>query len=536
MSNNERKIIFHGIINVIENKLEILTSRPIISLILIGIFGLLLRLMIFEPEIPIRQDANAYFWYAIDMKMLQNFPPSGHTNDGWPMVLSIFFSFFNYNNYIDLTALQRVVTIGFSIATIIPFYFLCRKFFNSTYSLVGIAIFTFEPHIVQNSTLGLTEPLYIFLIVLSCLLLLSNNQKLFFSSFVITGLATIVRAEAALFLFIFLIVLTIRNGKNKKTVKKVCVALIAFSLIFLPMMYVKTETSGNPSTALYIAEFSVASAINPEERGVNFSSLVKGVETLVKKLGQSMIPYFAMFVPFGIILAFQKRDKNNILILLTLGIYTLVSIRMFMAVQDLRLFLILMPFFSIFSIYTIQYISEKIDLKQIFLILILASLLLLSWFFLYSTINLEYEKEAVDFANYIVKNVPVSNNYYPESGYVYGVWASSELEFPIFSTSVDYSGPKLLDYYENSFRYLKEENSSVEEYVLAARTQGLTHLIVDGNDNAEYFNDVYFNDKNYPYLIKEFDSIKENYKHFHVKVYQINYNIFDNFINMEKTN
>jgi len=90
--NNKENSIYPTIINKVENKLGFFTNRPIISLIIIGIIALSLRIMILELELPIKQDANAYFWYAMDMSVLKSIPPSGHTNDGWPMILSIFFS------------------------------------------------------------------------------------------------------------------------------------------------------------------------------------------------------------------------------------------------------------------------------------------------------------------------------------------------------------------------------------------------------------------------------------------------------------
>ena len=96
--------------------------------------------------------------------------------------LSIFFSIANYNNYLDFAILQRVITIIFSIATIIPLYLLCRKFFEPTYSLVAVSLFAFEPHIVQNSILGLSEPVYIFLAMWAFALILNNNQKLVFEN------------------------------------------------------------------------------------------------------------------------------------------------------------------------------------------------------------------------------------------------------------------------------------------------------------------------------------------------------------------
>ena len=159
----------------------------------------------------------------------------------------------------------------------------------------------------------------------------------------------------------------------------------------------------------------------------------------------------------------------------------------------------------------------------------IGSILLLSWFFLYSNTEYDYEKEVIRFANYMVSNVKVSNNFYPESGYIYGVWASSNLKFPILSSDAKYIGPELLDYVKGTnYVYLVQSANSVEEYIELARDQNLSHLVIDNNEKRQsYFKDVFYHEEKYPYLIKEFDSFKEGYRYYNVKVFKIDYEYFD---------
>ncbi len=241
-----------------------------------------------------------------------------------------------------------------------------------------------------------------------------------------------------------------------------------------------------------------------------------------------MIPYFALFVPFGLVLVLRDENKNKFLVIISLLIYLIALVRMLSVVSDLRLMLILYPLFVILSLYTIQHLTQKLELKKIFLVLIVGGCLVLSIYFLYSDNNSEYEKEAIIFASYMVDNVDVSNNFYPESGFVYGAWVSSNLKFPSLSYSVKYNGPELLDYVKNSYDYLEEEAESVEEYIILSREQGITHLVVDGTDKrSSYFNDLFYNEEKYPYLTKEFDSTEHGYKQYKVKVFKINYSDFD---------
>jgi hypothetical protein len=537
------RIMSYSLIYKIEEKINFFTDKPMISLFIIGIASLAIRLLFFEPEIPIRQDANAYFEYAMDMSILHYFPYSAHANDGWPMFLSIFFGIFNFDNYQDFATLQRIVSIVISTLTIIPIYFLCRRFFDKSFAIVGASLFAFEPHLIQNSLLGITEPLYLFLTVISLTLFLSKNQKLFYSSFIITALATSVRAEGIVILIILLITFFINNRKEKKKIRKIFLILVIFSLVFVPMMIIKIQiSSGIPdcsncifdssSPLNHIASFSYGSVTDPEKNGVNSSNLLKGVETMIKRLAQSMIPYFAFFVPFGIVLLFKNQNKQNNLIVISLLIYSLVAVRMFFVVGDLRMIFFLYPLFIILSLQTIRHIGSNFEFKRIFLIGIMGSILLLSWFFLYSNVEYDYDKEVILFADYMVSNVKVSNNFYPESGYVYGVWASSSLKYPVLTSDAEYTGPQLLDYVKGTnYVYLIQSANSVEKYIELARDQNLSHLVIDNNEKRSlYFKDVFYHEENYPYLIKEFDSIKEGYSYYNVKVFKIDYEYFDSIL------
>ena len=72
------------------------------------------------------------------------------------------------------------MSASLSVLTIIPVYLLCKKFVKNEYALLGAGIFVLEPRIIQNSLLGITEPLYIILGSISLLFFLSN--KIVYSS------------------------------------------------------------------------------------------------------------------------------------------------------------------------------------------------------------------------------------------------------------------------------------------------------------------------------------------------------------------
>ena len=59
----------------------------------------------------------------------------------------------------------------------------------------------------------------------------------------------------------------------------------------------------------------------------------------------------------------------------------------------------------------------------------------------------------------------------------------------------------------------------LEDFIMNSREMGLTHLVVDGAENRPNFlNDVFYNDRKYPYLIKiyriNFETFEKNIGNF----------------------
>ena len=53
-------------------------------------------------------------------------------------------------------------------------------------------------------------------------------------------------------------------------------------------------------------------------------------------------------------------------------------------------------------------------------------------------------------------------------------------------------------------------------------------MIISDRDQPEFLEDVFLNEKKFPYLEKIYDSTDKNFIHI-VKIFQINYEIFSNF-------
>ena len=205
-----------------QNKTNDYSTKKIfflISTIVIGSF--LIRIYYFDYNIPLTLDSLDYFFYAMDIKITNQIPVNySLANNGWALFLSIFFSTFQFDDINQYMQLQRLMAISISSLTVIPVYFLCKKFFNSRYSLIGAIIVGIEPHLIQNSLVGISDSLYIFLVALSLNLFLDSRQKMLFLSFGFASLATIVRSEGIFLFFVMSLMYLIINRKNKKNILK----------------------------------------------------------------------------------------------------------------------------------------------------------------------------------------------------------------------------------------------------------------------------------------------------------------------------
>ena len=215
-------------LNLIE-KLDNSKKNRIIFLSTLVLSALIIRLYVFPFDVPFFNDSAGYFWYAIDLSILNNFPTNHNlTNNGWPIFLAGIFQLINSDNFLDYQNTQRMLGVIFSIATIFPVYLLCSRFFKKSYSLLGATLFAFEPRIIQNSSIGTPESLYIFLIALFLALFFSNNFKKIYLAFFIVGILSLVRYEGLLMIIPLSITFFIRFRIKKDQIMRyaICVMMV----------------------------------------------------------------------------------------------------------------------------------------------------------------------------------------------------------------------------------------------------------------------------------------------------------------------
>ena len=544
--------------NLIEGKSPIFYRNSIIFLGIIGLAGFLIRFFYFPEGIPITLDGYTSFWYANDLSLSGTFPANvfGVTvaNNGWPTFLSIFFSIFNSDNFLHYMDLQRYVSIIISVITIIPVFVLCRRFCGNGLSLLGTVFFIFQPRIIENSLLGITEPLFILLVVSCLVLFLQDNLKLKYIAFAFLALACLVRYEGIVlilplsFLFIF------KNRRDKIIIPKFLLAISIFAMVLLPMLFVRMDTMGHDGVFSHSIQ-----AVDVYTSGSQIIHVSESIFTLAKSTALSVFPIFFIFLPLGIYGFFRNRNFDKYVILLFLIFMSLPII--YASVREIaepRYILTLFPILSLFSIYTVKEITRKFDKTKLIIIIVGITVLSLSIVYLdYTKIDYQHELEAYQIGLEVHKRTSIINDYYPEVKYAHGkddvFWnlgtfpvLQSETERKVYAIrTYDFatcSKEKALptgcrQYEYTSLNEFISDNSGMEnafnrhpalgEFISFDKDDVLTHVVVDNNPNRpEFLKDVFYNEKKFPYLTKIYDSSEQGYD-YHLKIFRIDYQKFE---------
>ena len=552
-----------NIVNTFENS----TKKPIVFLVLIGLTGLFLRLIYFPYDVPLMMDSQGYFWYAIDMSILNQLP-SGHSivNTGWPSFLSIIFQLMDSNNFLDYHNMQRFVGVAFSVATIFPVYLLCSIYFKKSYSLLGAALFVFEPRLIQNSFMGTAESMYIFLMALLLFLFLSNNFKKIYLAFGVVALLALVRYEGLLMIIPISIIFFIRFRKQKRDLIKYIICISIFILIWVPAAYFQTETLGSRMDAFsHISagpEYYQASIQDNSSALTDF--LYLGSINLIKFLGWALIPSFIIFVPLGIIFIFKKIDYKKSTIIFTIVVMLLPAFYAYSRdIPEIKYIFVLYPIFCVLACFTFKIFLEKFQRKNLIFCMIIGGIILSSMIFVeWKAVDNEHYRESYEILTEIgQKEMKINKEFGKYSGEFTNLsWIRLHNvdEFPILNEELPagkitytgiarkYSTPSgvQLDMDEVDIKlkeaaeYHNQHTDNLRDYFQVLNNQKITHLVLDKYANVGWLNDelrlhlkdIFYHEDKYPFLIKEYDS-KENGFNYHLKLFKIDYDLYDEWVN-----
>lgn len=493
------------------------TKKTIIFLSIIGIIGLSIRLSFFSYEVPIVLDAMTYFLHATDAVALSGFPDTALANNGWALFLSLFFGLMQSENFLDYSAVQRLLSMCLSVLTIIPVYLICKKFVRNEIAILGAGIFVLEPRIIQNSIMGITEPLYIILGSISLLFFLNNKITYAFVAFGFIAITTMVRVEGIFLLLPFSIMFFLKYKTEKKIILKFLLALGIFFMILLPMSIYKNDVrdqydGGDGIFGRVASSANESTVYFTNDSNSIFESSKKSIIKFIQFIGWVQIPIFIGFLPLGIYFIFKNKNANSWVILLSIFFMLIPAFYAISKGPDTRYLYFLYPMFCVISVIMIEKtIGQRKKLWKyligIFVIIILTSIIFLNL----KMNDLEYEKNAMDVARFLNENVSGVNDFHPEASYIKPAIVESE--------GVD----KLAREY--NFQKIKKfpvDSNSIEKFILNHKEGGLSHLIIDKDNQIEILEKIFVDENSYPYLEKIFDSTESDMK-YQVKIFKINF-------------
>jgi hypothetical protein len=493
-------------------------------LLIIFSIGLIIRLYYLPFDLPIILDGESYFWYANDMSILGQLPTDFNShNNFWSTILSLFFTINPSNNILDYMNLQRILSVVISTVTIFPMFFLCKKFFSNNYAIIGASFFILDPRIIMNSLLGITEPIYFLIGILIILFSLNKNIKFYYIAFGLAAIFSLIRYEGLIILVPLTITYFWKFKINKKSILKYGICFLVFIIIITPMVESRIQATGQDGLTSHIlggtnyVSNTLSGTYEKQDRSEFF---IDGILNSIKYLGWVTIPIWIIFLPYGVLKYFKKLDSQKSTILLFSAILILPAIYAYSRdIPETRYLYILFPLFSIISLYLIKKICKGRNYKLIFSFILSGIVILSIGWMEYKSMDVEYEKEAFMLSFKIKEITKGVNEFYPESTY---------LKF----VNVDKKFPKLKNEINDQHKIFPLPNyEKIDDLLSNERNNGLTHIITDKSQNPksqrnEFLVEIFENEYEYEFLKKIYDSKKDGFR-YHLKIFEIDYEIFD---------
>jgi len=536
-------------------------TRIIFYLILIIIISLGLKLYTVDFSIPAHSDDFGYILDSIQYGE-GDFFISQKKHPGWSLVLTPFMTIINSDNFLDYGSVARILSIAISTVTIIPMYILARRFFDEKYSLVASCLFAFEPHLNYNSGTALSEPLLILVLILSLNFILSDKTKYHYLAFIFTGLCWWVRLEAIYPAIAIILIYFIIHRAKSNSLRNFFLCMIFLLIIISPLFIERYIQFDDPfyvwQSGTIFSENYAELLTTPENGGVVdfvekhgilglMDRLASGLTNLLNILIRISYPYLFILIPFGILFSLRpveqklKNIKANWIMIITLISVLIIP---FAIIDERRFLLPIFPFLIILSTIPIQRITNyglntfsfNERKKSIFLVATVSIVLLLSITFTmgigefgYGLPNSALEYEKIKFTEYLVENFDgrILRDAVVDDYLAYVNLTSNDNDFKTFKSPRG-KNPYPDLYEPGKVVRINVYGENMEKLVTNGKTVGLKYIGImeKGSYFFPFLNDIYFNEENYPYMKKVFDSNEMGYKEFKIKVFEIDYKNF----------
>ena len=508
----------------IQKRSRIFSKKNFLFLTIIFVIGIIIRFYYLPFDVPVILDGQFYFWYANDMSILGKIPTEYNAhNNFWSSILSIFFSINQTNEILDYMNLQRIISVIISTLTILPVFYLCKKFVSNNLAILGSAFFVMDPRIIINSLLGITEPIYFLFGITIIAFSLNKNKKFYYISFGLAAILSLIRYEGILILIPLTVTYFWKFKVNKESIIKYGLCLLIFLLVIFPLVDVRIQSTGEDGILSHIfsgGKFVSNTFSGDNEKQDRVKFIENGIINSVKFLGWITIPIWILFLPYGLLIYFKKLNQQKIIVVLFSIVMILPAIYAYSRdISETRYLYILFPLFSIISLYTIEKLTRQKYRKYISSLILVGIIITSIGWLEYKGIDKDHEREAFTLSLKVKEITKGVNEYYPESTYL--EFIDRNKEFPKMKNEI----------FEKHLIFSTSKYQNVEELILNERNNGLTHIVVDNNHNQrpEYINEIFENENKFEFLKKIYDSNEDGFS-YHMKNFEINDEKFHEYI------
>ena len=495
--------------------------KLIIFFVAIISVSFLIRFNYMPFNIPITLDGFNYFLVANELAVSGVLPVEyNKPNTGWPLFLSLIFQIVRFENYIDYMNMQRIISVLFSSLTVIPIFYLSKKFFNISLAIIASAFFAFTPYIIENSVLGINDSLFIFLITSFFALFFNENKNKVMYSFVILGLSTIVRYES-LFLIIPTTIIFLEKFRSDKD-------FVKFYFLGLTLFLISVVLMATWKIQLGIPDGFISHIIGGANTVVNEEVIIsepletrfyfeRGLINTIKYTGMLLLPICFLFIPYSIIPLIKRKNKK-FLYLIFFGIFS--SIAPLYAygrgIEEVKYVFVFLPILIIASLFLIEKIMLKANRNYLVIIILIILIVMSSIIFLeLRKPDRQYLEESVKVAG-IVHDLPGKINDYGKESFYIEVMDLEDLEFPISNSEIN-----------RQLKVKSIEGNTINEIIENASINEISYLgITERGNGNEILSDIYHQETKYHFLEKVYDS-NDTLEKFKIKIFKINFNEVD---------
>ena len=260
----------------------------------------------------------------------------------------------------------RLVSIIFSILSLILLYYFGRKFYSKKIAFLSVLIVAFAPYYFSFSTVAVQEIPMTFFILLSSILFynaVEYDKKYFYYFALVFGLGFLVKQMIILSIFPFVAYLLYRK-KLKKNLTTIIKSALIFLITASPYIIVLIFFRGFETNAYWLTEGAWIKC--PVCTNINFFTQIYFYPLM---LSFEIFP-LVFIIPL-IYFAWRKKiEKENIFLLFIVVFYLIVLT--LIPLKNSKYIIPTLPFFSILFVYTIS--KKKSWFFPIFFLVLLAEI------------------------------------------------------------------------------------------------------------------------------------------------------------------